>query len=128
MTSKSPRKISKKFRNFAEFSMKRNNELTPQLKFIIKTKAFTKNKISTSESRKKVAEQSREVLYDYLDCSSVHGVKYFGNISIILRPWGKILWTLTMCAGVICTLIYTDLKIILIYFHKDCTNKLQARV
>ncbi|XP_076640212.1 sodium channel protein Nach isoform X2 [Colletes latitarsis] len=50
----------------------------------------------------KAVPTARDVLNDFLESTSVHGLQYFGNVDIKVGVCGKILWTCTMITGFVC--------------------------
>ncbi|XP_015431279.1 PREDICTED: sodium channel protein Nach-like [Dufourea novaeangliae] len=59
------------------------------------------NKIDSRKKTKHVPT-SRDVLNDFLESTSIHGLQYFGKIDIKVGTFGKILWTCTMLTGFLC--------------------------
>ncbi|XP_017766213.1 PREDICTED: sodium channel protein Nach-like [Eufriesea mexicana] len=44
----------------------------------------------------------RDILNDYLESTSVHGLQYFGKLSVEVGFFGKILWTCTILISFVC--------------------------
>jgi len=52
-----------------------------------------------TESKRELA---REFWQQYLQCSTIHGVKYFGNLQIKSTIAGKLFWAVIMLCSFLC--------------------------
>ncbi|CAL7943296.1 unnamed protein product [Xylocopa violacea] len=102
-----PRKVKNKRSNSLYFNSKQS-DLTrkkPVRKInIIDVKSINENRKDTPDPPKKEEQvlTLRDVLNNYLESTSVHGLQYFGKMEIKIGILGKILWTCTMVICFVC--------------------------
>ncbi|XP_076753362.1 sodium channel protein Nach-like [Xylocopa sonorina] len=102
-----PRKVRNKRSKPLYFNSKQSN-VTPKEPIrkinIIDVKSIHGNKMSTLDppKKKEIVLTLRDVLNNYLESTSVHGLQYFGKTEIKIGILGKILWTCTMVICFVC--------------------------
>ncbi|XP_026667594.1 sodium channel protein Nach-like [Ceratina calcarata] len=71
---------------------------------IMNVKSVTDNSNSGTNIliKKKEVPSARDILNDYLESTSVHGLQYFGKTELNVGILGKILWTCTIVTSFVC--------------------------
>ncbi|XP_012149447.2 sodium channel protein Nach-like [Megachile rotundata] len=95
------RKIGSKNQEFLYFNT--NNDTTIAKRLMSKTvNVNTKSIVDQSTKEENKIATPRDVLNDFLESTSVHGLQYFGKIDIKVGAVGKVLWTCAMLTGFVC--------------------------
>lgn len=61
-----------------------------------------------SPKKKEKVPTVRDVLNDFFESTSVHGLQYFGKIDIKVGFFGKVFWTCTILTGFVCTQTFLE--------------------
>ncbi|XP_076661868.1 uncharacterized protein LOC143365514 [Halictus rubicundus] len=62
------------------------------------------NETDSSKNQEKVPT-NRDILNDFLESTSIHGLQYFGKTDVKVGVFGKSLWTFTMLLGFACSTV-----------------------
>lgn len=95
------RRFGNKNAEFLYFNSKRNAKIPKRLTSIpinVKPKSVAEE---SPRKEKKIATP-QDVINDFLESTSVHGLQYFAKIDIRVGILGKILWTCAMLTGFVC--------------------------
>ncbi|XP_033197227.2 sodium channel protein Nach isoform X1 [Bombus vancouverensis nearcticus] len=91
--------------NFLYLDTKHNDTILRQsiAKINVNVKSDLTKDVTESTKKEEKNPTPREVLTDYLESTSVHGLQYFGKTNIEVGVLGKILWAFTILTCFVCT-------------------------